>query len=94
MPRHEGLGIESMGKSEFFARLENRAFEQRIPAKATIKLTYGCNLRCVHCYNPTHKAKGGLSTQEFYRTIDELAQEGCFLITFTGGGDVYAPGHL
>ncbi|MCH6570803.1 MAG: radical SAM protein [Acidobacteria bacterium] len=85
MPRHEGLGIESMGKSEFFSRLENRAFEKRIPVKATIELTYGCNLRCVHCYNPTHKAKGELSTQEFYRIIDELAQEGCFLITFTGG---------
>jgi len=85
MPRHEGLGIESIGKSEFYSRLENRAFEKRIPIKATIELTYGCNLRCVHCYNPTHKAKGELSTQESYRIIDQLAQEGCFLITFTGG---------
>jgi len=85
MPRHEGLGIESLGKSEFFARLENQAFEQRIPLKATIELTYGCNLRCVHCYNPTHKAKGELSTQDFYRIIDQLAQKGCFVITFTGG---------
>ncbi len=85
MPRHEGLGIESIGKSEFYLRLEKRAFEKRIPFKATMELTYGCNMRCVHCYNPTHKAKGELSTQEFYRTIDELAQEGCFLITFTGG---------
>ncbi len=85
MPRHEGLGIESMGKSEFYSRLENRAFEKRIPVKATMELTYGCNLRCVHCYNPTHEAKGELSTQECYRIIDELVQEGCFLISFTGG---------
>ena len=85
MPRHEGLEIEGMGKSEFFARLENQAFEQRIPFKATIELTYGCNLRCVHCYNPTHKAKGELSTQDFYRIIDQLAQKGCFVIIFTGG---------
>ncbi len=85
MPRHEGLGIEGMGRSEFFARLENQAFEQRIPVKATIELTYGCNLRCVHCFNPTHKAKGELSTQDFYRIIDQLAQKGCFVITFTGG---------
>ena len=85
MPEHEGLGIESLGRSEFFSRLENRAFEKRIPLKATMELTYGCNLRCVHCYNPTHKAQGELSTQESYRIIDELAQEGCFLITFTGG---------
>ncbi len=85
MPRHDGPGIESLEKSEFYLRLENQAFEKRIPVKATIELTYGCNLRCVHCYNPTHKAKGELSTQEFYRSIDQLAQEGCFLITFTGG---------
>jgi len=85
MPRHEGLGIESMGKSEFFSKLENRALEKRIPFKVMMELTYGCNMRCVHCYNPTHKAKGELSTQEFYRIIDQLAQEECFLITFTGG---------
>ncbi len=85
MPRHEGPGIESMGRSEFFAKLENQASEQRIPVKATIELTYGCNLRCVHCFNPTHKAKGELSTQDFYRIIDQLAQKGCFVITFTGG---------
>ncbi len=85
MPRHEGLEIENIGQSEFYLNLENRAFEKRSPLKATIELTYGCNMCCVHCYNPTHKARGELSTQEFYRIIDELAQEGCFLITFTGG---------
>jgi len=85
MPRHEGLKIESMEKSEFFSKMANLAFEKRIPFKATMELTYGCNLRCVHCFNPTHKARGELSTQEFYRIIDQLAQEGCFWITFTGG---------
>jgi len=85
MPRHEGLEIESMEKSEFFSKMENLALEKRIPFKATMELTYGCNLRCVHCFNPTHKAKGELSTQEVYRIIDQLAQEGCFWITFTGG---------
>ncbi len=94
MPRREGLEIENMAKSEFVSRLESRAFEKRIPFKATMELTYGCNLRCVHCYNPTHKAKGELSTQEFYRIIDQLAQEGCFLITFTGGRCLRAGTHL
>ncbi|MDA2927262.1 radical SAM protein, partial [Acidobacteria bacterium AH-259-G07] len=43
------------------------------------------NLRCVHCYNPTHKAKGELSTEEIYRIIDQLAKQGTFDLTFTGG---------
>ncbi len=85
MPRHDGPGIESLEKSEFYLRLENQASEKRIPVKATMELTYGCNLRCVHCYNPTHKAKGELSTQDFYRIIDQLTQKGCFVISFTGG---------
>jgi len=74
-----------MERSEFFSRLENKAHENKVPVGATLELTYGCNLRCVHCYNPTHKAKGELSTQEFYQMIDQLSREECFLITFTGG---------
>ena len=85
MPRHEGLEIESMWKSKFYLRMEKLAFEKRFPFKATMELTYGCNMRCVHCFNPTHKAKGELSTQEFYRIIDGLVQEGCLWMTFTGG---------
>jgi len=92
VPGHEGLGIQSMKESEFFSRLENQAYENRVPWEATLELTYGCNLRCVHCYNPTHKAKGELSTQDFYQMIDQLSQEGCFVITFTGGGDLHPPG--
>ncbi len=85
MTRPEGLGIQSMKESEFLSRLENKAYENRVPWEATLELTYGCNLRCVHCFNPTHKAKGELSTQDFFQMIDQLSQEGCFVITFTGG---------
>ncbi len=52
---------------------------------ATIELTYGCNLRCAHCYNPTHKAKGELKREELYRILDGLKEEGCLWVTFTGG---------
>ena len=27
-----------------------------IPYHVLLELTYGCNLRCVMCYNPTHEA--------------------------------------
>ena len=85
MTRPEGPGIQSMKESEFLSRLENKAYENKVPWEATLELTYGCNLRCVHCYNPTHKAKGELSTQDFCQMIDQLSREGCFVITFTGG---------
>ncbi|MFA5976315.1 MAG: radical SAM protein [Elusimicrobiota bacterium] len=53
--------------------------------QATVELTYGCNLRCVHCYNTTHEAKQELTTEQVYRLLDEMAAQGCLWIGFTGG---------
>lgn len=54
--------------------------------KMHLELTYRCNFRCVHCYNPTH---GGGSTEmttgEWERALEQLAGLGCYLLTFTGG---------
>ncbi|MGH7409544.1 MAG: radical SAM protein, partial [Candidatus Methylomirabilis sp.] len=44
-----------------------------------------CNLRCVHCYNPTHQAKGELPTEKIKSIIDQLAAQGCLELAFTGG---------
>lgn len=78
-------GIESISHGQFWARLSRRAAQQRVPVEGMIELTYGCNLHCVHCYNPTHKAKGELDTQAYRRLIDQLAEAGCLHLTFTGG---------
>src|SRR2546428_6510899 len=50
-----------------------------------IELTYGCNLRCVHCYNPTHQAKDELATAQITALIDQLAEAGGLHLAFTGG---------
>lgn len=77
--------IVTIRREQFLSRLCEKAAERRVPVNATIELTYGCNLRCAHCYNPTHKAKGELTTEQIYRVIDQLAKEGCLRLTFTGG---------
>lgn len=54
--------------------------------KMHIELTYRCNFRCVHCYNTTHGgAATELTTDEWFRALDQLAEMGCYLLTFTGG---------
>ena len=50
-----------------------------------IELTYGCNLRCVHCFNPTHLARNELTAEQINAIVDQLAAEGCLSLAFTGG---------
>jgi radical SAM protein with 4Fe4S-binding SPASM domain len=77
--------LEEISRGVFWASLSRKADQQRVPVRAVVELTYGCNLRCVHCYNPTHKARGELATEQFYAILDQLAEAGCLEIAFTGG---------
>ncbi len=77
--------IESLSKESFWSRLSEKAAANRVPYEAMIELTYGCNLRCVHCFNPTHQAKGELPTAQVLAILDQLAEVGCLSLGFTGG---------
>ena len=55
------------------------------PVKVMAEITYGCNLRCLHCYNPTHEAKGELSREKLQSLFCELAKAGTLWISLTGG---------
>ena len=77
--------IEEISRDQFREALTRKASRERVPVEAMVELTYGCNLRCVHCYNPTHTAKGELTTEEVKGLIDQLAAEGCLHIGITGG---------
>lgn len=71
---------------DFFGRLSAHAAAARRPESVTFELTYGCNLRCLHCYNPTHRVlPHELSTEEVCSILDQLADFGVVNVTFTGG---------
>ncbi len=74
-----------MDFDQLMIRLCNKARAAPQIVQAMVELTYGCNLRCVHCYNPTHEAKNELTTEQVLRTLDELAAQGCLRVGFTGG---------
>lgn len=80
-----GPGMQEMRRADFYDALKREASRRRFPLEATIELTYGCNLRCVHCYNPTHRARGELSGAEFAAILEALKASGCLFITFSGG---------
>ena len=77
--------MSDIGFDQLMDRLRKKARAAPQMVQAMVELTYGCNLRCVHCYNPTHEARNELSTDEVLRTLDGLAAQGCLRVGFTGG---------
>ncbi|HJQ37388.1 MAG TPA: radical SAM protein, partial [Thermoanaerobaculia bacterium] len=62
----------------------------RIPVNGTLELTHRCPLECVHCYNNLPMSdrgarRGELTTDEYKRILDELAELGCLWLLLTGG---------
>ena|SRR5437588_1650502 len=74
---------------EFSAKVHSQAAAQGQVVTAQIELTYGCNLHCVHCYTDCYNRpdliKQELSYEEVTRILDQLAEEGCLWVCFTGG---------
>lgn len=68
--------------------------KNNIPFNVTFELTYNCNERCIHCYNPgaarnSHEANNRkleeLTTDDYKRLISELKNQGVVRVTITGG---------
>lgn len=56
------------------------------PICLTWEMTYGCNLRCVHCLSSSGKRRDNeLTTKESKRLIDEWAEMKVFYINVGGG---------
>ena len=47
--------------------------DKRRPIRAMMELTYKCNHKCIHCYNPEPSDKFELSKEETFSVIDQLA---------------------
>jgi radical SAM protein with 4Fe4S-binding SPASM domain len=78
--------MKTISSDQFLQTLSAKAAESRQPEGVTFELTYGCNLRCVHCYNPTHRAlPHELTTVEIRALLDQIAGLGLLTVTFTGG---------
>lgn len=78
--------MKALEADTYLSTVALKAGHVRHPGEVTFELTYGCNLRCVHCFNPTHRAlRKELSTGEILGVLDQLAAFGVLAVTFTGG---------
>lgn len=70
--------------SGLLEELTAKALAKNVPLSVQMDLTYRCNERCVHCYLD-HDDHGEMTTAEIKRVIDEMADAGVFILTFSGG---------
>ncbi|MDB4971515.1 MAG: putative Fe-S oxidoreductase [Myxococcales bacterium] len=76
--------------------LHARSMRERIPIMGGLELTFRCNLACVHCYvnlapNDREAQRRELTTEEWYRVIDQVADAGTLWLTLTGGEPLLRP---
>jgi AdoMet-dependent heme synthase len=64
--------------------MNQKALALGVPFDVQFDVTYRCNERCVHCYLD-HDDHGELTTTEIKDVLDQLADAGVFLLTFSGG---------
>lgn len=78
--------MKQLDRESYLAAVTSKALQTRRPEGVTFELTYGCNLKCVHCYNPTHRALPyELTTFEICEILNQIADLGVLTVTFTGG---------
>lgn len=68
--------------------------KQEIPSNVSIELTYGCNERCIHCYNPCSPRQDGIAKlvgqdelvkEDYFKLLDDMTEMGIPKVLFTGG---------
>jgi len=50
-----------------------------------MELTYKCNCRCIHCYNPAFRGVQEISFEKAKEIIDDAVRLGCFEFIVSGG---------
>jgi radical SAM protein with 4Fe4S-binding SPASM domain len=84
---------------EFSKDLHDEAVGERIPITGSIEVTARCNLRCAHCYinlpaGDRDASERELSRQELCNILDQIVDEGCLWMLFTGGEPFIRPDFL
>lgn len=82
-PRSHHGWVRRASKSE----LNRIVLKEISPRVVLLEVTQRCDCRCVHCVRdcPDHPAPDPLSTDDWMRTIDGIAETGGIAVSFTGG---------
>ena len=72
--------LEELDKEgvKFEEDMQQWCVENNILPALFVELTYACNLKCVHCYNPKHMSSVFTPFDKLKQTIDEASDLGFF----------------
>lgn len=83
---HNISRMKTESYQDFWQRIHNSAKRRGMLLRVMFELTYRCNFKCGHCYIPPYYKKSReLKTKEVFLILDQLRDEGCFYLGFTGG---------
>jgi len=68
-----------------YSRIVRKTLDRLIPFTVHWELTYGCNLRCPHCYVVPQNSREELSSGEIAPILDDLRERGTLYLIFSGG---------
>ena len=82
LPSSQELADE---ETAFIEEMKSWLFANNFMFSLFFELTYKCNLKCIHCYNPKHMNAVEIDFDLAKKAIDDAYELGCFRITFSGG---------
>jgi radical SAM protein with 4Fe4S-binding SPASM domain len=82
--------METQSYQDWSLSVHDRVAAQRVPISGSIEVTRRCNLACAHCYTnlplSDEQARcAELTYEEHCRLLDEMAEEDCLWLLYTGG---------
>ena len=80
-----GKDAESDAETHFIEEMQMWLYERGFMFSLFVELTYRCNLKCVHCYNPKDMPSVKIDFDTCKKAIDDAYELGCFRVTFSGG---------
>ncbi len=72
-------------EAKFIGDMKSWLFGKKFMFSLFFELTYRCNLKCVHCYNPKDMSSVEMDFEQCKKIIDDAYNMGCFRVTFSGG---------
>ncbi len=84
MTQSERTGARYLHKPSAARAVAQLAEASGAPYSAMLEIADRCNEACIHCYQ-IQGQKGELPTEAWERVLDELAEMGVMILTFSGG---------